>query len=343
MVALVLVGCSGVEASEPTLLTSTSTTTLEPTEPASPPPTATVSPTETPVPIMIEEREQIRAIMQEYGRVYEQQLSDAYWERIERRIAQYGTARRIVPLEFHGDTYRMYDGMYAMDPEQFEIQMRYLMENDFHFVTGAEMVGFLEGWLDLPARSIILTTDSGARSGESFARITALFRTLEADGYAPHMNSFIWTRGMSEAENDNCRGDACWEVFRVAIKTGYFSIGTHSESHGDLASYSDPGLSWDINTSKEKIHEALGVNVFGMAWPLESCPTNTKLVADLGIRFGFGGWTRAGSQLFVYSRDNMPGCLPRLFPPNPGGLSGRPMGLTLAEMLEEALKDVPLK
>lgn len=52
--------------------------------------------------------------------------------------------------------------------------MRWLMENNYHFVTGAEMLGYLEGWLDLP-KIYFLTSDSGQGSDKSMGRIIPLY------------------------------------------------------------------------------------------------------------------------------------------------------------------------
>jgi hypothetical protein len=283
--------------------------------------------------------------MEEYGRVDEKYLSDAYWERLARAIENYGAANRVLTLEFHGDTYGIGDELYVMTPEQFEIQMRYLLENDYHFVTGPEMLGFLEGWLKLPARAIILTTDSGQGSFGSYSRISALFAKLELEyGVSPHMNSFIWTQAMTSAENYKCPNDSCWQFYRDALQTGYYTFGTHTETHSDLGIVSNLYITWDINESIREIYESLGLKVYSLAWPFEACSPNTSLISSLGIKYAFGGWTRARNQLFSYTGDNTPLCLPRLFPPNPDGYSGRPMGMTLAQMLEESmLGNFPLK
>jgi peptidoglycan/xylan/chitin deacetylase (PgdA/CDA1 family) len=281
--------------------------------------------------------------MEEYGRVDEKYLSDEYWERIASGIEKYGPANRILSLEYHGDNYFMYDGAYSMTPEQFEIQMRYLLDNEYHFVTGIELVGFLQGWLTLPARSVILTTDSGEASYKSIPRITTLYKRLELEyGVAPHMNSFIWTLGMAESENPRCANDACWQFFRDALQSGYFSFGNHTQSHSDFRTLTDEEIIKDLETSKQKIFDNLGLTVFGMTWPLEECSKSYETLKSLGVKYAFGGSTRELDRLFTYANDDMAFCLPRLFPPNPNGLSGRPNNKTLPEMLNEAMIEIPL-
>ena len=342
---LILVACS-VGMSKTTMAVTTVTSepvsTFLPTQRPMITPTATIAPTleptMTPVPVWDTERQQIRAIMGAYGQVNEKVLTEAYWGKMAEQIAKYGEAKRILTLEYHGDNYNMYDGAYAMTPEQFEIQMRYLLDNDYHFVTGPELVGFLEGWLTLPARAVILTTDSGGASYKSIPRISALFSQLETEyGVAPQMLSFIWTASMDPAKEDECKNDACWQIFRTALATGYFTFGTHTETHRDFATLEESDASWDIQTSIDKIQTGLGVRVYSLSWPFESCSTDTKMLNNLGIKYAFGGSTRAYSQLFTYAGDDMNLCLPRLFPPNPVGYSGRPSGWTLEQMLTEAM------
>ena len=344
LLVFVLVGCSAV-----TTVTVEPIATFLPTQTPMITPTVTLlptpEPTMTPMPIFNIERQQIRAIIEAYGQVNEKVLTDAYWEKMAGQIAKYGEAKRILTLEYHGDNYNMYDGAYSMTPDQFEVQMQYLLDNDYHFVTGPELVGFLDGWLKLPARSIILTTDSGGASYKSIPRISALFAQLEAEyGVAPQMLSFIWTASMDPAKEDICKNDACWQFFRTALSTGYFTFGTHTETHRDFATLEESDASWDIQTSIDKIQAGLGVRVYSLSWPFESCSTDIKMLTNLGIKYAFGGSTRTYGQLYTYTNDNMSLCLPRLFPPNPGGYSGRPSGWTLEQMLGEAMnKDSPLK
>jgi len=343
ILAFAMAGCSTtatVQASTPEAIKPTVTLvpTVVPTATLMPTAIPTTIPTATATPVFTAERQKIQAIMEAYGNVDEKDLTDAYWQKLSDQISKYGEAKRILTLEYHGDNYNMYNGAYSMDPAEFETQMRYLLANDYHFVTGPELVGYLEGWLALPARSIILTSDSGAASNLSIPRISALFKGLEAQyGITPHMISFIWTASMDPKESNWCKNDACWQFFRDALNTGYFTFGTHTETHRDFSTLIDADTTWDLQTSMKAIHDNLGINVYGISWPFEACSTNPKLIANLGFKFALGGYSRDRNQLFTYANDNEPLCLPRLFPPNPDGLSGRPGGMTLEQMLDEAM------
>ncbi|MGB4595628.1 MAG: polysaccharide deacetylase family protein [Anaerolineaceae bacterium] len=315
--------------------TVTAIQTLLPT--ATPVPTATIPATATPSqPKTYDtQRQRITALMEGYGFVEDYYLSDTYWDQLVARIEAFGAAEKISALEFHGNNYSMYDGFYSMNPEAFYGQMETMMANQYHFVTIHELQGFLEGWLDLPKRSIILTTDSGAGSKESFNSIIGQFSELEIKfGYRPHMQSYIWTAGMKEEENLNCRDNACWKLFVDTKETGFFTFGTHSQSHVSMGNYGAQFIREDLITSRQKILENTGLNVYGLTWPHESCSQESGALKEIGINFAFGGHSKSGLDLFVYKTDGMVNCLPRIFPPNPSGYSSRPVGFTLVEILK---------
>ena len=248
--------------------------------------------------------------------------------------------QRIVALEYHGNDYYFYNGSYSLNPDAFYKQIEYLMENQYHFVTIHELMGFLDGWLDLPKRSIILTTDSGYTSQDSFNSIISQFSELESSySYKPHMQSYIWTKGMTEQESSACKKDACWAAVAIAKESGFFTFGTHSQSHQEFKHMSGDFLKEDLGKSIAGISNNIGLNVYAVSWSHESCSWNVEALEDIGIRIGFGGLSKKVTDAFVYKNDEMYNCLPRLFPPNVGGYSSRPLGFTLEDMLRTAAKD----
>lgn len=345
LVVLVLSSCSVVKASTPVNANSTRVITqpVEVTKTVTMQPTMTPVPTQTTVPtprIYEVQRQKVRQIVEKYGLVDEYYLSDSYWEKLQRDIAESGKAKRILTLEFHGDNYRMYDGSYSLTPEAFASQMDWLMKNNYHFVTIHETQGFLEGWLDLPTKSIILTTDSGGGSKNSLARISDVYKKLDQKyGYRPHMQSYIWTNGMLPEETITCVDNSCWEAFNKAKNTGYFTFGSHTQTHRNFGYLSLNDSLWDIEESQKKIEANLGVKVYAITWPFEACSLYEKQLREvLGITLAYGGWSKPIKDAFTEKSDSMSLCLPRLFPPNPEGFSGRPVGFTLEQMLESAAK-----
>lgn len=319
--------------------TATQSETLTPpTELPTQPPTAAITPLPQPTPTATlalpsgTAREQIYTRMQAYGNVQEAYLSDAYWQQLEARLARCGSTQDILTLEYHGDSYTMYDGRYSMNPQAFRAQVAYLMQQDYHFATLHEVEGFVQGWLELPSCSVILTTDVSDEHAASLLSIASTFADLEAEyGYAPHMIAFIWTGAM---ESGVCWGGGCWEDLNEALETGYFTFGTHSYSHKDFGQITPAEQAEDLQRSILDMQTKMSLTPYALAWPFETCSAFPDTISALGINLAWGGVTKPMEQNFTSWLDPRPLCLPRMLPPNIEGISMRPPGYTLQQMLE---------
>ncbi len=332
------IAATSTATSQPPAPTPTSTATLQPpTELPTQPPT-TITPLPQPTPSATVEltngtaREHITARMRAYGDVQDAYLSDDYWQQLEARLARCGSAQDILTLEFHGDSYNMYDGRYSMNPQVFRAQVEYLMQQDYHFATLHEVEGFVQGWLALPSCSVILTTDVSDEHAASLLSIASTFADLEAQyGYAPHMIAFIWTGAMASGV---CWGGGCWEDLNEALETGYFTFGTHSDSHQDFGQITPAEQTEDLQRSIHDMQAEMGLTPYALAWPFETCSAYPDTISSLGITLAWGGVTKPMEQNFTSWLDPRPLCLPRMLPPNIEGISMRPPGYTLQQMLE---------
>ena len=89
--------------------------------------------------------------------------------------------------------------------------------------------------------------------------------------------------------------------------------------------------------AKQIIEENIGngCEVFLLTWPLESVPSWAKNLKTIGINIAFGGNTYGILENAVWK--NKPEDfykLPRILPPNSNGISGRPSGRTLEELMK---------
>jgi hypothetical protein len=278
----------------------------------------------------------IKARMESYGQVDADQLSQAYYERLQNLISKYGKAKFISALEYHGNSYTMYDNAYSMDPATFKAQVETLMQQDYHFVTLPELEAFVYGQFDLPSRSIILTCDLSALNIPSMASITQTFTELETQfGYRPHMQVFIWAGDMASDLNANCAEDACWEAIRAARDSGYFSFGSHSWNHADASKLRIDITKADFEKANAAIQENTGVSAYAVAWPFEAAYAYTDRLSESGFTLAFGGLTRLSGPQMVQASDPTPMRLPRLLPPAINGISMRPKGETLQQMLDD--------
>ena len=325
--------------SQPPAPSPTPTATLQPpTELPTQPPTAAITPLPQPTSTATLElpsgtaRERITARMQAYGDLQAAYLSDAYWQQLEARLARCGSAQDILTLEYHGDSYIMYDGRYSMNPQAFRAQVEYLMQQDYHFATLHEVEGFVQGWLALPSCSVILTTDVSDEHAASLLSIASTFTDLEAQyGYSPHMIAFIWTGAM---ESGVCWGGYCWEDLNEALESGYFTFGTHSYSHQDFGQITPAEQAEDLQRSILDLQTKMSLTPYALAWPFETCSAFSDTISALGITLAWGGVTKPMEQNFTSWLDPRPLCLPRMLPPNIEGISMRPPGYTLQQMLE---------
>jgi len=272
-----------------------------------------------------------------------QNLDPATWTKEEVRanhekerlayIEEQGTAKSIPALEYHGDNYRIPFGAAVVElaPEGFESQMAWFHENHVHAVTGEELRDWLNGKIELPARSVILTFDLGNNGVNSVPRMLEVFRKYQMFGLFT-----ITHYGMDAGTSVLCPDDRCWDAFRGAHNSGYATLGTHTISHRDFSLIErEEGLA-EITESKRIIEEKIGngCEVFILTWPLEAIPSWAKELKTVGIDIAFGGNTYPILQNAAWlDKPEDWFKLPRILPPNSDGLSGRPAGKTLEEIM----------
>ncbi len=249
-------------------------------------------------------------------------------------IAEQGAAKSIPAFEYHGDNYRIPFGaaVVELSPEKFEEQMAWFHENHVHAVTGEELRDWLNGNLELPARSVILTFDLGHNGVNSVPRMLEVFRKYQMFGLFT-----ITHYGMDAGTSNLCPDDRCWEAFRTAHNSGYVTIGTHTISHADFSLKTrEDGLA-ELTKSKQIIEEKIGngCDVFLLTWPLEAVPAWAKELKSIGIDIAFGGNTYPILQNAAWQDKPEDWFkLPRILPPNSDGISGRPGGKTLEEIMK---------
>lgn len=317
---LLLAACAQPTPPPPTAAPPTAT--LPPTLTPTPLPTftATVSPTVTPNP-------------DPSTWTKEEVLANHEKERLA-YIEEHGAALSIPALEYHGDNYRIesHGAVIELTPEGFDSQMAWFRDNHVHAVTGEELRGWLSGNLELPARSVILTFDLGNNGINSVPRMIEVFRKYQMFGLFT-----ITHYGMDAATSFYCPDERCWDVYRMAHDSGYATIGTHTITHRDFSLIEESEGLAEIQQSKQIIEEKIGngCEVFLLTWPFEAIPSWAAKLKDIGIVIAFGGNTYFIPKNTVW-KDKPEDWfkLPRVLPPNSNGISGRPSGKTLEEIMK---------
>lgn len=172
----------------------------------------------------------------------------------------------------------------------FEEQLKYLKDNNYYFPTMREISMYVDGKLDLPAKSVVITMDDGQESNYRIAYPLAL-------QYKIPMTMFVVTSWTNP--ND--------ELQKSMINSGYISMQSHShdmhksgcsEGHGGLM------LCIDYNEGVEdlkKSKEILG-NSDSFAYPCGDFNDSTiRMLSEAGFELAFttnyGKVTRSQNKL----------------------------------------------
>ena len=146
----------------------------------------------------------------------------------------------------------------------------------------------------------------------------------------------IYSHGMDPSESISCKGDICWPAYRDAYASGYVTIGSHTLTHRDFATLSaDEGLQ-ELSASKALIENKIGhglvVNI--LTWPYESVPSWGNQISSIGFKAAFGGNTYPilSNTVWLDKPEDFYK-LPRILPPGSGGVSGRPNGKTINDIM----------
>lgn len=330
MSVILIVSCAPMPATIPTTAIAQSTTTLPiqtnvpeittapsitPTPTATAPPTPTLTPSPTPT-----EREITLARHEE--------------ERVQ-YLTEQGPAIQFPVLEYHGDNYYFEysnGAVVELNPAGFESQMKWFHENRVHAVTVQELNDWMQGKIELPARSVVLTFDIGNGSLAAINRIIPVFANYQMFGIFT-----IFVEGMSADESSKCAGDICWQTYRDAYLSGYVDIGSHTMTHKDFATMTEMEGLAELTTSKNIIEENIGngLIITTLTWPFESVPEWAPNIFSIGFTTAFGGNTYPILENTIWqTKPEDFYKLPRIIPPGSQGISGRPCCKTLSQIMQ---------
>jgi peptidoglycan/xylan/chitin deacetylase (PgdA/CDA1 family) len=324
MLVILIVSCSPTPVSIPATAKAQSTSTLPiattvPSETPVPTATAPPTPTFTPSPVPTE-REITLAQHEEERRQY---------------LAEQGPAVQFPVLEYHGDNYYFEysnGAVVELNPAGFESQMKWFHENRVHAVTVQELNDWMQGKIELPARSVVLTFDIGNGSISAINRIIPVFANYQMFGIFT-----IFVDGMGADESSKCVNDICWQTYRDAYLSGYVDIGSHTMTHRDFATMTEEEGLAELTTSKNIIEENIGngLIVTTLTWPFESVPEWGPSISSIGFTTAFGGNTYPILENSIW-RDKPEDFykLPRILPPGSYGISGRPNNKTLLQIMQ---------
>ena len=161
-----------------------------------------------------------------------------------------------------------------LEISKFEEQLKYLNENNYYFPTWDEVSDFVDGKVDLPKKSVVLTMDDGHESLYTLA-IPLL------DKYQIPATAFIITKNFDSQNLEKYKKS----TIQFESHTNDMHHGGGTYGHGGIF----PALSIeksvdDLKTSIEK----LGGNARVLAYPYGDCTDKTKeAVQKAGMMLAF--------------------------------------------------------
>lgn len=161
-----------------------------------------------------------------------------------------------------------------MEISKFSDQLKYLKDNDYYFPTWDEVSDFVDGKVDLPKKSVVITIDDGHKSLYKLA-------IPELDKYKIPATAFIITKNFDTSNLEKYKNSTI--DFESHTDNMHRPGGTYG--HGGIF----PALSIDKSVEDLKTSiEKLGGNASALAYPYGDCTDRTKqAVQKAGIKLAF--------------------------------------------------------
>jgi len=158
-----------------------------------------------------------------------------------------------------------------VSPEVFEQQMAYLASNNYRTVLPLEFYNILQSGNNPTQKTVMITFDDGSRGQYEYA-----YPILKKYGLVAVFSINSGSKFLSDAE------------IRTMSDNG-MSIESHTVSHGNLSTHTDPGYLWyQTAGDKQNIEAITGKQVSAITYPY--CVANgtaISIVSGAGFNLGF--------------------------------------------------------
>ena len=174
--------------------------------------------------------------------------------------------------------YHMVNSMFislAIEPEDFDWQMKYLVDHGYHTITPDELYNYLEGTGTLPDRPVLITFDDGYVDNYTHAYPILKKYNLKA-------TIFVVTGFLSKR-----KGYLTWDQLREMEKNG-ITIESHTVTHAPLPELSDDRIREELVESKRHAEKELGHPIEFIANPTGVHDLHiAQLAKEAGYKGGF--------------------------------------------------------
>ena len=201
-----------------------------------------------------------------------------------------------VPVLMYHSISSKYDPNFCVPAKEFEQEMRYLRENNYHSVSPTELRAALAGDAPLPENPVLITFDDGF--GDNYV---AAWPILKKYGF--RATFFIVTGEVGSYSID-------WPQLRELADAGN-TIGSHTVRHCDLTKLSEAQQRAEIFNSKAALEKQLSTPVTAFCIPYGKYnKTTLRLLREAGYDISFttnSGRVCIGDDIYTLHRVHMVG------------------------------------
>lgn len=187
-------------------------------------------------------------------------------------------------------------GEFVVTPQQFEDDIRFLVENGYEFVTINDLINYVNRrWARLPERAVMITFDDGYYNNYLFAYPIA--QQYNARFVLSVLGYFTDIIQENEVLNKNY-SHVTWEQIREMHESGLVEIQNHSynlhksskqrygsakRTHESLGDYRK-ALADDLTKMQQLLKENSGVSPNAFVYPFgKVSPESVEILRDLGF------------------------------------------------------------
>ncbi len=195
---------------------------------------------------------------------------------------------------------------FTVRPSDFEWQMEYLYENNYHIISFPEILEKLEKKQKLPSRSVIITFDDGYE--DNYLTAFSILRR-----YNFPATIFLTTSRINDKDYTNKRNKKLpmlnWGQIQKMYKSGFIDFEPHTVSHPRLSQMTIKQARIEIEESRKEIEKRLGKECNLFAYPYGDYNNQVlELIKELGFRAALTtkkGFIKNNNQIFCLRRNSI--------------------------------------
>lgn len=189
------------------------------------------------------------------------------------KIADSESGIKIMVLNYH--KIDDMDISLSIPPIEFEAQMKYLQDNNYHTITPDELYAALEGEGELPENPVLITFDDGY--ADNYENAYPILKKYDFKATIFVISDFV-------GKMDHY---FTWDEAREMSKNG-ITIASHTVDHRAMTDLTDEQLKKELVESKKKIEKEMDKTVDYIAYPTGTYNLHiAQLVKDAGYKAAF--------------------------------------------------------